>query len=268
MISQSTCPSFPVPARSAAPSSVSARSTRPAPRGTWRYQPGRRARRAFGLPAVAAIALHALVLFAYTSAPAPAPVAAPEELIEVRLALPAIPLEPEEQPVPELAEAAESAGPLPVPALEEIPRSVALDAFTQAADFRPQLNVEFKLAELVNIPLQFGPGNGTGGAGLGNVFNLADLDRAPEPLVQTPPLYPYDQRRLGISRAEVIVTFVVDPEGRVTNLRVESSSNPDFESSALAGVAKWKFRPGIKSGQKVATRMRVPLRFRLEDADV
>lgn len=228
----------------------------------------RPARRRFWPAAVVSAGLHAALLWAFTPAPRPAPAAPAPELIEVRLALPSLPLEPEEQPVVELTEAAEASGPLPVPTLAEIPTTVALGAFTQVADFRPQIQVNFNAAELVNIPLHFGPGSGNGGAGLSHVFSLADLDRIPEPLVQTPPLYPHDQRRLGVARAEVIVTFVVDPEGRVTNLRVESSSNPEFESSALAGVAKWKFRPGIKSGQKVATRMRVPLRFQLEDADV
>lgn len=268
MTSRTASSSLDIPARASASVRASVASPRPAASGAWRYQPARRSRRAFGFPVALALALHAVLLFAFTSRPAPAPVAAPEELIEVRLALPEIPLEPEEQPIAELVEASGSAGALPVPTLAEIPRAVALDAFTQVADFRPQLKVDFNAAELVNIPQQFGTGTGTGGNGLSHVFNLAELDRVPEPLVQTPPMYPYEQRRLGVSRAEVIVTFVVDPEGRVTNLRVEHSSDPGFEDSALAGVAKWKFRPGIKSGRKVATRMRVPLRFKLEDADV
>ena len=234
----------------------------------WRYRAPGRGRRLFWSAAAIAAGVHVAGLFAFNFRAKPAPVAAPEEVIEVRLALPEMPPEPEEQEMVDVAEVAESAGAMPVPALAEVPAVVSLDSFVQAADFRPQLNVDFKSMQLVNIPAQIGVGTGTGGTGLSNVFNLSDLDRIPEAIVQVPPQFPHDQKRLGISRAEVIVGFIVEADGRVTNVAVERSSHREFESAALAGIARWKFRPGMKNGRKVATRMRVPLRFALEDAEV
>lgn len=232
-----------------------------------RYRAPGQGRRLFWTAAAIAAGVHVVGLFAFNYRGKPAPVAEVEEVIEVRLALPALPPEPEE--VLEVAETvAEAAGAMPVPTLSEVPAVVSLDSFVQAADFRPQLNVDFKSMQLVNIPTQIGTGDGSGGNGLSNVFSLSDLDQIPQAIVQTPPQFPYDQKRQGVDRAEVIVGFVVEADGRVTNLMVEHSSHREFESAALAGVAKWKFRPGIKSGRKVATRMRVPLRFALEDAEV
>lgn len=217
-----------------------------------------------------AAGVHVVGLFAFNFRPKPAPFPPAEEIIEMRLALPEIPPEPEEEQPVEVTEVAEAAGAMPVPTLMDVPTTVALDSFVQVADFRPQLNIDFNAAQLVNIPVQFGAGNGsgTGAGGLVNVFNLSDLDRIPEAIVQPAPVFPFDQKSLGIERAEVIVVFVVEADGRVTNLQVEYSSHRGFERAALAGVAKWKFRPGMKNGRTVATRMRVPLRFALEDAEV
>lgn len=236
--------------------------------GDWRYRTPGRGRRIIWTAAAIAAGVHVVGLFAFNARAKPAPVAQVEEVIEIRLALPPLPPEPEEQVLDVAETVAESAGAMPVPTLAEVPSVVSLDSFVQAADFRPQLDVDFKSMQLVNIPTHIGAGDGTGGNGLSNVFSLSDLDQIPQAIVQTPPLFPYDQKRLGVSRAEVIVGFVVEADGRVTNLTVERSSHREFESAALAGVAKWKFRPGIKSGRKVATRMRIPLRFALEDAEV
>jgi hypothetical protein len=44
-----------------------------------------------------------------------------------------------------------------------------------------------------------------------------------------------------------------------------SATFPGFESASVAGVSRWQFRPGMKAGKKVNTRMRVPLIFRVID---
>ena len=59
----------------------------------------------------------------------------------------------------------------------------------------------------------------------------------------------------------VTVIFVVDAGGKVENPRVEKSSHTAFESPAVSAVKKWKFEPGLKAGQRVASKMRVSIRF-------
>ncbi len=59
----------------------------------------------------------------------------------------------------------------------------------------------------------------------------------------------------------VTLIFVVDASGKVVDPRVESSSNSAFDNPALSAVKKWKFEPGLRAGKRVATKMRVPIRF-------
>ncbi len=63
------------------------------------------------------------------------------------------------------------------------------------------------------------------------------------------------------SDGTVVVLFIVDATGKVTNPRVEKSTHPEFERPALDAVKQWKFEPGVKGGQRVPCKMRVPIRF-------
>lgn len=106
---------------------------------------------------------------------------------------------------------------------------------------------------------------GTGKAGaadqqLESAFSLAEIDQKPRPTFQTAPLYPTEMRG---KRVEGVVTvlFIVDAAGKVANPHVEKSTAAAFEKPALDAVKKWKFEPAIKAGQRVACKMRVPIRF-------
>jgi len=61
----------------------------------------------------------------------------------------------------------------------------------------------------------------------------------------------------------VRVEFIVDTAGYVVNPVIIDSTHPGFNGPALEGVRKWKFRPGMKAGRKVNTRMQVPIVFRV-----
>lgn len=106
---------------------------------------------------------------------------------------------------------------------------------------------------------------GTGVAGgseekIEEAFSLAELDQKPRAIVQTSPTYPAELRGKKIEGV-VSVIFVVDASGKVENPRVEKSSHAAFETPALAAIRKWKFEPGLRAGQRVATKMRVSIRF-------
>lgn len=105
---------------------------------------------------------------------------------------------------------------------------------------------------------------GTGKAGTGgdleSVFSIADLDQKPRPVFQTPPNYPFELRKRKVE-GSVYVLFVVDEDGKVVNPKVEKTSNPGFDAPALEAVRQWKFEPGVRNGQKVRFKMRVPVRF-------
>ncbi len=126
----------------------------------------------------------------------------------------------------------------------------------------------------LNIDLDIAVGTGGALAGFGSfvasdeggllvdVFDVADLEKRPELIASVPPQYPPELRK---ARVEGLVTlvFVIDESGRVEDVRVESSSRPEFERPALEAVRKWKFRPGQKDGEPVRCYMRLPIRFRI-----
>jgi len=94
------------------------------------------------------------------------------------------------------------------------------------------------------------------------IFEVADLDEPPTPIVRNLPNYPAKLKRAGI-QGRVWLIFIVDVQGNVGDARVVESSHPEFSESALTAVRSWKFAPGKKDGKAVKTRVRIPLSFSL-----
>jgi protein TonB len=106
---------------------------------------------------------------------------------------------------------------------------------------------------------------GTGKAGAlddksESAFSMGEIDQKPRPIFQTAPVYPSEMRGKSLEGV-VTVIFVVDSGGKVSGPRVEKSSHPEFDKPALDAVKQWKFEPAVKGGQRVACKMRVPIRF-------
>jgi protein TonB len=93
-------------------------------------------------------------------------------------------------------------------------------------------------------------------------FDVADLEKRPEPVSQVAPAYPAELRKAKVEGVVTLV-FVLDETGRVEEPRVENSSRPEFERPALDAIRKWRFSPGLKDGQPVRTYIRIPMRFRV-----
>lgn len=103
-------------------------------------------------------------------------------------------------------------------------------------------------------------GEGEDGALGEGIFSLSELDQQPRAIFQATPIYPIEMRQKK-QPGEVYLLFVVDAQGRVQNPRVEKSSDSAFEKPALEAVRQWKFEPAIRNGRKVATKLRIPIRF-------
>jgi len=173
---------------------------------------------------------------------------------------------------PELADATEPAETAPlegsfVPTLADVPTVVDVStAFVQQIDFTSlQPKTDLSAARVVSIPTVIRRG-GTGGTGLKDVFNLAQLDRIPEAIFQPPPIFPVTLKK-EVTNARVEVEFIVTAKGEVVEVKVVGATHPGFENAAVTGVSRWQFRPGMKGGKRVNTRMRVPLLFRVIDGD-
>jgi TonB family protein len=85
----------------------------------------------------------------------------------------------------------------------------------------------------------------------------------PSVVHRDPPIYPRAMKKSGLI-GEVTISFVVDKKGDVTNPVVVRSNNPGFDAAAIEAVLKWKFKPGIKDGKPVSTRMQIPIIFHLD----
>lgn len=208
--------------------------------------------------------LHAgVALSSYLPKKTPAAVV-PEPIPTIELLAPPPPPEPEEQET--VADVSDSAAESPVlaPPMQADMVSAVIDSpFVQKLQAPPPPGLPRSQGAIV-IPVgRPSLGGGSGGSGLRNVFNLADLDQAPEPQVKINPVYPFDLRRAGVS-GQAVVGFVVDTAGNVRDAYIVSSSHPGFDDAAVQALLKWKFKPGRKGGAPQAVRMTQPLLFTLD----
>jgi len=93
-----------------------------------------------------------------------------------------------------------------------------------------------------------------------DTFDVADLEKRPEPVSQVSPTYPAELRKAKVGGVVTLVC-VLDETGRVEDPRVVNSTRPEFEKPALEAFRKWRFSPGQKDGQPVRTYIRIPVRF-------
>lgn len=98
-----------------------------------------------------------------------------------------------------------------------------------------------------------------GNANIDELFSVADLDQKPRAIYQPAPVMTKEMRKAGA--ATVYVVFIVDQEGKVQEPKVQSTTNPIFDRSAVNAVKQWKFEPGKNNGKAVRFRMRVPVTF-------
>lgn len=201
--------------------------------------------------------LHATFLFAFNGKGKAKAVASDDQKRVIQMELP--PIEPEkDETVEEIQEEAPT-NQLAPPSLVDVP-SVNVTAFQQQLQPPPPPGIEAKGA--ISIPV-IKPGTQLG-KGMKDLFDVANLDQAPQLRVPVNPNYPFEMRRAGIS-GEVTVEYIVDSNGNVAQAQVVRSSQREFEAPALQAVLKWKFRPGKKGGRAVNTRVQQVITFNLND---
>lgn len=75
--------------------------------------------------------------------------------------------------------------------------------------------------------------------------------------------YPAEAQKKKIE-GRVIVTFVVNQKGRITNPTVERSAHPLLDAEALRVVKRMpKWTPGRMNGEPVNVKFRLPITFKL-----
>lgn len=113
-----------------------------------------------------------------------------------------------------------------------------------------------------------GSGNGRGlgpgdeaGVG-GGVYDVGGNVTAPIAIYQPDPQYSEEARKAKYSGV-VVVEIIVDAQGNVRDAQVVKPVGLGLDEKALEAVRSWKFKPGMRNGVPVATRVGVEVSFRL-----
>jgi len=152
--------------------------------------------------------------------------------------------------------------PPPPPDAVARPRAVAAPEMSRP---QPQLSLqELRLA--LDVPLgqiqgDFGLNFDLAPGAVAEVeaYQVEDLDEAPVFTRQTPPRYPHEMRRAGIS-GEVVLEFIIEPDGSISNIQVVESTHRAFEVAAIEAARTWRSSPPLVRGEPVRAfrRLRIP----------
>lgn len=229
--------------------------------GNWRYDGSSNPRGTLILAIFVSVGLHIMFLYGFNTKPKAVKTAAPVEEI-IQIAMPDL-KEDEPDKVEELSDdSADQTPAVAVPQLADVPSSVSVSTFVQPLQVSPQIADNLNAAKVAKIPLSATRAQKI--ANLGKVFEISQLDRPPQPIAQPAPTFPYSLRQQ-VSEAKVTLEFIVDSNGDVVAPMVTDSSHHGFDDAAVIGVSKWKFRPGMKAGRKVNTRVRQAINFTVGD---
>ena len=152
--------------------------------------------------------------------------------------------EPEEEPEPEEAP----------PELDAEVEPLSLDQLSEALNFDAGGAGWFAGEFAIKLPNVVAASNSADA-----IFSGADLDQPARATYRTNPTMDAKMRRRAPGKVWII--FVVDERGRVQSPKVQSSTDPVFEKSAMAALKKWRFDPGKRNGKPVSSRMRIPITF-------
>jgi TonB family protein len=94
----------------------------------------------------------------------------------------------------------------------------------------------------------------------GGIFDISQVDQIPVVRTQTPPIYPAELKKAG-AKGEVVVSWVVDEQGKVGEVKIYSSTNHGFDQAAMDAVRQWTFSPGMKNGKPVNVLISCPIVF-------
>ena len=92
------------------------------------------------------------------------------------------------------------------------------------------------------------------------VYKLCKGMKAPEPTYRPEPEFPKWLREHNIS-GSVSVTALVDAHGNVSKAEITKPCGASLDELAIAAVSSWKFKPAVKDGAPVPTRVTIDVDF-------
>jgi protein TonB len=107
-----------------------------------------------------------------------------------------------------------------------------------------------------------GVGAGHGGGTGGGAFRVGGGVSAPKVIYEPDPEYSEEARKAKY-QGVCVVQLVVGTDGRPHDIKVQRSLGLGLDEKAIEAVNLWKFEPGMKDGNPVATIINVEVQFRL-----
>ncbi|WP_262071793.1 MULTISPECIES: TonB family protein [unclassified Stenotrophomonas] len=100
-------------------------------------------------------------------------------------------------------------------------------------------------------------------AGQGTGAAPAQVNAKPKEMAA--PQYPRSAFEQGVS-GEVLLRVEVDAQGRTGDIRVLTSTPAGvFDAASIAAAKQWTFEPALRDGKAVATALKIPMSFKLDD---
>lgn len=120
-----------------------------------------------------------------------------------------------------------------------------------------------------NITPDLAPAGNGDGVAIGQhnfkaeVFEEGDVDETIVPVALPPISFPPSARKLGIE-GEVILLFVVDEEGKVSEIESIRAPHVSFAEQIQQEIKQWRFKPARKNGVPVKCKVKQTIQFSLK----
>jgi len=145
----------------------------------------------------------------------------------------------------------------PPPELEEQPPELSLD----------QLDIALNPGTGGSLAGDFSlPTISTSQQALGteDFVDFSDLDQIPRPIGVSGFDFPLRLKKKAV-RGTLVLLVKLNPEGDVTDVSLESSDLPQFDSFVLGEVKRWRFTPPTQQGRPVNAKARLPIPIHIKD---
>jgi len=94
------------------------------------------------------------------------------------------------------------------------------------------------------------------------LYKAAQLQTPPKVVSKVEPDYTPEAREAKI-QGPVVLSLIIDPHGRPSNIRVTKSLDKGLDQQAIDSIEKWHFSPGIKDGKPVRVAATIEVNFHI-----
>jgi TonB family protein len=94
------------------------------------------------------------------------------------------------------------------------------------------------------------------------IYKVVQVTTPPHVISKIEPQYT-EQARAQKIQGKVVLTMIVNPDGRADHIRVMRSLDKGMDANAVAAIRQWTFEPGEKDGKSVRVAVTIEVNFHL-----